>query len=214
MIRVPAATRGLRRGPSGRLEAEWVRQLDALGMVWNVHDLAFGEGLAVAKAWAEVHGHLLAPVSAVGEGGFPVGVWLKNQRAAARQAVQAALAHEQGEPVPPGGRGLAESRQDALDAIDPGWCPAWHTAWQRCYRLAKNHIDTGSELPREPGVLVGQSENLGAWVRAQRLGWDRLGPARPWLLAAGCWKACSGSKRSGKTSGRYAAHRTTSGCST
>ncbi|MFI9781086.1 helicase associated domain-containing protein [Streptomyces sp. NPDC051956] len=33
-----------------------------------------------------MHGHLLAPVSAVGEGGFPVGVWLKNQRAAPRPA--------------------------------------------------------------------------------------------------------------------------------
>lgn len=39
MIRVPAATRGLRRGPFGRLKAERVRQLDALGMVWSVHDL-------------------------------------------------------------------------------------------------------------------------------------------------------------------------------
>ncbi|MER7200961.1 helicase associated domain-containing protein [Streptomyces sp. CB01635] len=68
-----------------------------------MHDLAFGPGLAAAEAWAEVHGHLLAPVTAVSEGGFPVGIWLKNQRAAARQAAAAALAHEQGEPVPRGG---------------------------------------------------------------------------------------------------------------
>ncbi|MFE5030264.1 Helicase associated domain protein, partial [Streptomyces sp. NPDC056656] len=123
------------------LEGERVRQLDTLGMVWNAHDNAFDEGLAHARAWAEEHGHLLAPVGAVGEGGFPVGVWLKNQRAAARQAVEAALAHEQGQPVPAGGWGLPESRQDALDAIDPGWCPAWDTGWQRCFRLAKNHLD-------------------------------------------------------------------------
>ncbi|MFD3337521.1 Helicase associated domain protein, partial [Streptomyces sp. NPDC058700] len=64
------------------LEGERVRQLDRLGMVWSAHDNAFGEGLAIARAWAEEHGHLLAPVGAVGEGGFPVGVWLKNQRAA------------------------------------------------------------------------------------------------------------------------------------
>ncbi|RAJ67261.1 MULTISPECIES: DEAD/DEAH box helicase, partial [unclassified Streptomyces] len=85
------------------LPAERVRQLDALSMVWNAHDHAFEEGLAVAQAWAEEHGHLLAPVSAVSAGGFPIGVWLKNQRAAARTAVEAAAAHEQGQSVPPGG---------------------------------------------------------------------------------------------------------------
>ncbi|MER7204997.1 helicase [Streptomyces sp. CB01635] len=164
------------------LEGERVRQLDKLGMVWNAHDNAFDEGLAHARAWAEEHGHLLAPVGAVGEGGFPVGVWLKNQRAAARQAVEAALAYEQGQLVPAGGWGLSESRQDALDAIDPGWCPTWDTGWQRCFRLAKNHIDAGGILPREAGVLVVQGEDLGVWVKAQRLGWDKLGAAQQWLL--------------------------------
>ncbi|MGW2080587.1 Helicase associated domain protein [Streptomyces sp. NPDC001939] len=164
------------------LEGERVRQLDKLGMVWNAHDNAFDEGLAVARAWAEEHGHLLAPVSAVGEGGFPVGVWLKNQRAGARQAAEAAAAHEQGQAVPAGGWGLSESRQDALDEIDPGWCPAWDTGWQRCYRLAKIHNDAGGMLPRQAGVLVVQGEDLGAWVQAQRLGWDKLGAAQRWLL--------------------------------
>ncbi|MEV1026941.1 Helicase associated domain protein [Streptomyces sp. NPDC050264] len=164
------------------LEAERVRQLDRLGMVWNAHESAFDDGLNAARAWAEEHGHLLAPVSAVGAGGFPVGVWLKNQRAAARQAREAALAHEQGQKVAPGGWGLAESREDALDAIDPGWCPGWDTGWQRCYRLSQNHLDAGGTLPREAGALVVQGEDLGAWVHAQRLGWDRLGPAQQWLL--------------------------------
>ncbi|MFD3481476.1 helicase associated domain-containing protein, partial [Streptomyces sp. NPDC058695] len=164
------------------LEGERVRQLDRLGMVWSAHDNAFGEGLAIARAWAEEHGHLLAPVGAVGEGGFPVGVWLKNQRAAARHAVEAALAREQGQLVPAGGWGLPESRQDALDAIDPGWCPAWDVAWQRCFRLAKSHLDAGGILPCEVGVLVVQGEDLGVWVQAQRLGWDKLGVAQQWLL--------------------------------
>ncbi|WP_329564952.1 DEAD/DEAH box helicase [Streptomyces sp. NBC_01361] len=164
------------------LEGERVRQLDKLGMVWSVHDSAFDVGLAVARAWAEEHGHLLAPVGAVGEGGFPVGVWLKNQRAAARQAVEAALAYEQGQLVPAGGWGLPESRQGALDAIDPGWCPVWDTGWQRCFRLAKNHVDAAGTLPHGAGVLVVQGEDLGVWVQAQRLGWDKLGAAQQWLL--------------------------------
>ncbi|MFE6886652.1 Helicase associated domain protein [Streptomyces sp. NPDC057694] len=164
------------------LPDERVRQLDALGMVWNAHDHAFEEGLAIARAWAAEHGHLLAPVSAVSAGGFPIGVWLKNQRAAARQAAEVAAAREQGERVPSGGWGLSESRQDALDAIDPGWCPVWDTAWQRCFRLAKNHLDAGGTLPHQAGALVVQGEDLGAWVQAQRLGWDKLGAAQQWLL--------------------------------
>ncbi|MFE5029973.1 helicase associated domain-containing protein [Streptomyces sp. NPDC056656] len=55
-------------------------------------------------------------------------------------------------------------------------------AWQRCYRLAKNHIDAGGTLPHQIGVLVVQGEDLGAWVKAQRLGWDLLGTAQAWLL--------------------------------
>ncbi|MGW6404133.1 helicase associated domain-containing protein [Streptomyces sp. NPDC055134] len=47
---------------------------------------------------------------------------------------------------------------------------------------AKNHIDAGGILPREAGVLVVQGEDLGAWVQAQRLGWDKLGAAQQWLL--------------------------------
>ncbi|WSN72124.1 helicase associated domain-containing protein [Streptomyces sp. NBC_01361] len=165
------------------LEVERVRQLDALGMVWNVHESAFDEGLAHARAWAQEHGHLLPPVNAVSEGGFPIGVWLKNQRAAARTAREAVAGHEQGKAVPPGAWGLSESRHDALDAVDPSWCPvSWDTGWQRCYRLAKNHIDAGGTLPRQPGALVVQGEDLGAWLKAQRLAWEKLGPAQQWLL--------------------------------
>ncbi|MFI6875776.1 helicase associated domain-containing protein [Streptomyces sp. NPDC050400] len=102
------------------LEAERVRQLDALGMVWNAHDHAFDEGLAVARAWAEEHGHLLAPVS---EGGFPIGVWLKNQRAAARQAVEAAAAHEQGQRVPPARVGAIPEPSGRAGRHRPGLVP-------------------------------------------------------------------------------------------
>ncbi|MFI6874887.1 helicase associated domain-containing protein [Streptomyces sp. NPDC050400] len=52
-------------------------------MVWDAHGRAFDEGPGVARAWAEEHGCLLAPVSTVSASGFPLGVWLKNQRVAA-----------------------------------------------------------------------------------------------------------------------------------
>ncbi|MGW7244414.1 helicase associated domain-containing protein [Streptomyces sp. NPDC054804] len=74
---------------AGTLEAARVAELEALGMVWSVQASAWEAGLAVVRSYAEVHGHLLPPTTAVwGGDNFPIGVWLKNQRAAARKAAE------------------------------------------------------------------------------------------------------------------------------
>ncbi|UQX04312.1 DEAD/DEAH box helicase [Streptomyces sp. RerS4] len=157
------ARRTYRRGALGR---ERIRELEALGMVWSQVDVAFEEGLTAARAWAAEHGHLLPPVDACLHGA-PVGVWMKNNRAAARRE---------------GPGGLSQERRDALDAIDPSWCPAWDIGWQRAFHLTRVHLDAGGRLPLGPGAVVVQGEDLGVWVRAQRLGWERLTWAQRWLL--------------------------------
>lgn len=150
----------------GALGGERVAELDALGMVWSHVDVAFEEGLAAARGWAAEHGHLLPPVDATWRGA-PVGVWVKNQRAAARRE---------------GPGALPEERREALEAIDPSWCPAWEISWQRAFHLTRVHLDAGGRLPLSPGELVVQGEDLGAWVRHQRLNWERLSWAQRWLL--------------------------------
>ncbi|WP_411103886.1 Helicase associated domain protein [Streptomyces sp. cmx-4-9] len=157
------ARRTYRRGALGR---ERVAQLDELGMVWSHFDVAFEEGLAAARSWAAQHGHLLPPVDATW-GGAPVGVWVKNQRAAARREGPGALSAE---------------RREALDAIDPSWCPAWDIAWQRAFHLTRLHLDGGGGLPSAPGETVVQGQDLGAWVRGQQASWERLSWAQRWLL--------------------------------
>ncbi|MEU9303779.1 Helicase associated domain protein [Streptomyces sp. NPDC048269] len=157
------ARRTYRRGALGR---ERVAQLDGLGMVWSHFDVAFEEGLAVARAWAAEHGHLLPPVEATWRGA-PVGVWVKNQRAAARREGPGALSAE---------------RREALEAIDASWCPAWDISWQRAFHLTRVHLDAGGGLPLAPGEVVVQGEDLGGWVRTQRLSWERLSWAQRWLL--------------------------------
>lgn len=157
------ARRTYRRGALGR---ERVTQLDELGMVWSHFDVAFEEGLAAARAWAAEHGHLLPPVEATWHGA-PVGVWVKNQRAAARRE---------------GPGALSEERREALEALDASWCPAWEISWQRAFHLTRVHLDGGGRLPLAPGAVVVQGEDLGGWVRAQRLNWERLSWAQRWLL--------------------------------
>jgi hypothetical protein len=39
----------------------------------------------------------------------------------------------------------------------------------------------GGELPTEPGKVLVQSEDLGRWVHAQRLGWDKLTAVQQWM---------------------------------
>ncbi|WP_078571763.1 MULTISPECIES: DEAD/DEAH box helicase [Streptomyces] len=154
----------------GELSQERVGQLEELGMIWSHADVAFAEGLSAAREWAAEHGHLLAPADAMWEG-YAVGVWLKNQRAAARQ--------NKGEQ---GAGGLSAARRRALEDIDPSWCPAWSVAWQRCFHLARLHVQGGQMLPEEPGQVMVQGEDLGRWVGGQRRGWDSLGTAQQWLL--------------------------------
>ncbi|MFE1292182.1 Helicase associated domain protein [Streptomyces sp. NPDC058751] len=165
---------------AGTLEASRVQQLEALGMVWSVQASAWEAGLAVARAYAQTHSHLLPPATAVFDG-YPIGTFMKNARAAARKAAENAGRREIGETVSYAGE-LPESRAEALADLDPGWCPAWEIGWQRSYRLVLAHVKAGGALPAGAGELIVQGEDLGVWIAGQRTGWDRLVPAQQWLL--------------------------------
>ncbi|MGW2602092.1 helicase associated domain-containing protein [Streptomyces klenkii] len=149
---------------AGRLTADRVAELDGLGMVWSHQDVAFEEGLAAARAWAEVHGHFLPPATAVWDG-YPVGTWAKNQRTAARLADTIAGRREAGLPVESSAKALTQARREALDEIDPGWCPVWDTGWQRCFRLAQAHIQDGGTMPTAAGEVIVQGEASDAGPR-------------------------------------------------
>ncbi|MEV6080681.1 Helicase associated domain protein [Streptomyces sp. NPDC052069] len=166
---------------AGTLESARVVELEQLGMVWSERDAAWADGVAVAAEYAEVHGHLLPPTGAVWKG-YPIGVWVKNARAAARKAAQIEELRAAGQPVASAAGAMTRARRDELDAIDPGWCPAWDISWQRVYRLTHNHVRAGGSLPEVAGEVVVQGEDFGRWVSAQRHGWDRLLLAQRWIL--------------------------------
>ncbi|WP_241838235.1 helicase associated domain-containing protein [Streptomyces sp. CB03234] len=159
----------------GGLSRERVGQMEELGMIWSHAEVAFAEGLSAARGWAAEHGHLLAPADGTWEG-YAVGVWLKNQRAAARQDKSGW--GEDGEAA----GGLSAARRRALEDIDPSWCPSWSVAWQRCFHLARLHVQSGQVLPENSGQLVVQGEDLGQWASRQRRQWDSLKVAQQWLL--------------------------------
>ncbi|MFI7359569.1 Helicase associated domain protein [Streptomyces avidinii] len=153
---------------AGALDGDRIVQLEKLGMVWNLFDARFDEGLAAAAAWAAESGVGLAAPVDVDLDGYPIGRWLKNQRAAARRTKAP----------------LSPERRTALAEIDPDWCPEWSIDWQRAFRLAHRHVSAGGGLPDDPGVLVEDGEDLGRWAAAQRQGFGKLSGEQQAMLAA------------------------------
>ncbi|MFI9810230.1 Helicase associated domain protein [Streptomyces sp. NPDC052301] len=164
----------------GDMDADRATQLEKLGMVWSHYDVAWEEGLAAARGWAAEAGHLLAPTDATYKG-YRVGLFLKNARAAARKAADIERRRAEGLPVESAAGALSQERGEQLEEIDPSWCPTWPIDWQRAFHLTRQHLDAGGTLPTSPGAVVRQGEDLGRWVRAQRLGWDRLTTVQQWM---------------------------------
>ncbi|MGW0771045.1 helicase associated domain-containing protein [Streptomyces sp. NPDC002676] len=135
------------------MDTERVEQLEKLGMVWSHYDVTWEEGLATARGWAKENGHLLAPLDVTHQG-YPLGIRLKNQRAAARKAAEFEQRRAEGLPVEPAAGALSEGRREQLEDIARSWCPAWPAEWQRAFQLVRLRLEAGGELPLEPGDVV------------------------------------------------------------
>ncbi|MGW4651513.1 Helicase associated domain protein [Kitasatospora sp. NPDC004289] len=158
----------------GELATWRVAQLDGFGMIWSVSDARFEAGLSWAKVWAKDHGGSLAAPARGSIGGYAIGSWLSELRAAAQ--------------VPDGQPGaLAPERRRALEEIDPWWCPTWPITWQRTYAAARSWWLEASGEPDWAGMpesTLFEGEQLGRWVLAQRAGHPGLEAEQQELLAA------------------------------
>ncbi|WP_187282508.1 DEAD/DEAH box helicase [Streptomyces sp. MS191] len=142
---------------TGRLEPEWIAELDALGMIWDKHDAAWRARLTAAAEYQAVHGHLAAPSTT------PIGAWLAEQRSLAAR-----------------GR-LDPTRAADLDAIDPHWRLPNGPDWHRKYHLVRRHLETGQLLT--PDTTTG-STSLGSWAIRQLTQWTSLEASQRQLLEA------------------------------
>ncbi|WP_406466542.1 helicase associated domain-containing protein [Streptomyces sp. NBC_01594] len=142
----------------GNMSQHRILQLEKLGMIWSHYDVAWEEGLTAARGWATEHGHLLAPHNATHQGA-KIGTWLKNQRAAARRALELEQRQTEGLPVESWSGALPTERREQLEEIDASWCPAWPVAWQRAFHLTRLHLDAGARsAPRRGAVADGRSQ--------------------------------------------------------
>jgi len=69
-----------RQRNAGTLSAERVTELDALGMVWGIHDANYRSGVNHLRSYAAAQGHINVPTRYVSDDGFRLGGWVSNRR--------------------------------------------------------------------------------------------------------------------------------------
>ncbi|GAA4339576.1 hypothetical protein GCM10023086_74670 [Streptomyces venetus] len=145
---------------AGRLEADWIAELDALGMIWDKHDAAWRARLAAAADYLRTHGHLAAPATT------PVGAWLAEQR------------HLDAKDK------LDPARADALTVLAADWRVPHGADWHRKYHLLRRHLAEGADpaaLSRDT-LLAGVK--IGSWLHRQLTTWRALQPGQQQLMGA------------------------------
>ncbi|WP_234431998.1 DEAD/DEAH box helicase [Streptomyces sp. NRRL S-241] len=142
---------------AGRLEPDWIAELDALGMIWDKHDAAWRARLTQAADYYHAHGHLATPATT------PIGAWLAEQRSHA--------SHKRLDPA----------RAADLTAIDPHWQLPHRPDWHRKYHQVRRHLETGRPLTPD---TTASGVNLGSWTIRQLTAWSTLTPGQHRLLTA------------------------------
>ncbi|MFR9676915.1 Helicase associated domain protein, partial [Streptomyces sp. TR02-1] len=139
----------------GVLRPHRYQLLDELGMIWDVADARFQNGIVAARAFHAEFGTLCAPRDAVIDG-FAVGQWLENLR----KGVMA----------------VTKERESVLRGIDEYWNPEWAVSWQRRYAALAYLLEGEDGVPDvPPGVRV-HGIDVGTWLQQQTspAGWAQL----------------------------------------
>ncbi|GAA5609780.1 DEAD/DEAH box helicase [Streptomyces platensis] len=144
---------------AGRLDADWIAELDALNMIWDKHDAAWRARLTMAADYHAAHAHLASPATT------KVGAWLAEQRHLATKGQ------------------LDPARAADLAALDPHWRLPHGADWHRKYHLLHGHLAAGhdpSALTRH--TLLGTAK-IGSWLHRQLTTWHTLHPGQQRLLS-------------------------------
>ncbi|MCZ4120199.1 DEAD/DEAH box helicase [Streptomyces sp. H39-S7] len=137
--------------------------MERLGIIWNPRQQAWDRGLAHARAYADLHGHLAAPVTTRHDG-FALGRWLATQRTQADH--------------------LTPARTTALHALDPWWNPPWPLTWQRAYHATRHHTETTPSPDTSRHRTTDDGLHLGEWLHTQHAHPERLHPEQLRLLTS------------------------------
>ncbi|MFF8433549.1 DEAD/DEAH box helicase [Streptomyces bacillaris] len=142
----------------GALTADWIAELEALGMVWDENEAAWQANLATVEAFHAVHGHLAIPATQ------PGGQFLVDQRARARKSL------------------ITPSREQHFTTLDPNWRLPHGPDWHRKYHLLRRHIEAGHTPATLSRDLTIDRVKAGGWLHRQFTNWSQLDNGQRELL--------------------------------
>lgn len=135
---------------SGGLKESQIRELDALGMVWNSIDAKWERCYAEAALYCEKHGSLNLAPKYVSPSGIRLGAWVENQRAY----------YIKGE--------LSDDKIRRLEAIGMLWEGRNDRQWLKAYEAAARYFQQYGDLNVPYQYVSPEGIRLGYWVVRQR----------------------------------------------
>lgn len=135
---------------SGGLKESQIRELDALGMVWNSIDAKWESCYAEAALYCEKHGSLNLAPKYVSPSGIRLGAWVENQRAY----------YLKGE--------LSDDKIRRLEALGMLWEGRNDRQWLRAYEAAARYFQQYGDLNVPYQYVSPEGIRLGYWVVRQR----------------------------------------------
>ena len=135
---------------SGGLKESQIRELDALGMVWNNIDAKWERCYAEAALYYEKHGSLNLAPKYVSPSGIRLGAWVENQRAY----------YLKGE--------LSDDKIRRLEAIGMLWEGRNDRQWLKSYEAAARYFQQYGDLNVPYQYVSPEGIRLGYWVVRQR----------------------------------------------
>ena len=135
---------------SGGLKESQIRELDALGMVWNSIDAKWERCYAEAALYYEKYGSLNLAPKYVSPSGIRLGAWVENQRAY----------YLKGE--------LSDDKIRRLEAIGMLWEGRNDRQWLKAYEAAARYFQQYGDLNIPYQYVSPEGIRLGYWVVRQR----------------------------------------------
>lgn len=136
------------------LTPDRIAQLDAIGMIWDIHDYTWQRNYAAALEYYRKHGNLDVPKGYVTEDGIKLSLWLQNMKAAYRRKDK--------------GYRLSEEQIQLLSELGIEWGNRYETLWERAYSYAKAYHDSHGNLDVPTSFKTSDGFKLGEWICNQR----------------------------------------------
>ena len=138
----------------GYLTPERITQLDAIGMIWDVHDYTWQRNYAAALEYYRTHGSLKMSKGYVTEDGIKLSLWLQNMKAAYHRKDK--------------GYRMSEEQIRLLSELGMEWDNRHDAAWERGYAYAKVYYDINGNLDVPTSYKTDDGFKLGGWISDQR----------------------------------------------